>query len=45
MAWVSILSRSHPALYFSLILPTSGAALTLNGYFAPFTLPFLHAAH
>ena len=41
-ASVSILSTSRPMFWFSLILATLGAVLTLNGYTHLFTLPFLH---
>jgi len=41
-ASVSILSTSRPMFWFSLILATFGAVLTLNGYTHLFTLPFLH---
>ena len=42
---MSILSRSRPVFYFSLLLATAGATLTLNGYFLFFQLPWLHAGH
>ncbi|HET6368235.1 MAG TPA: DUF4337 domain-containing protein [Pseudomonadales bacterium] len=45
MSSVSILSRSRPVFYFSLLLATAGAILTLNGYFLFFQLPWLHEGH
>jgi hypothetical protein len=42
---VSILSRSRPVFYFSLLLAVVGATLTLNGYFILFQLPWLHEGH
>jgi Domain of unknown function (DUF4337) len=41
-ASVSILSTSRPMFWFSLVLATLGAVLTVNGYTHLFTLPFLH---
>src|SRR6266404_1304984 len=45
MASVSILARSGLILSFSLGLAVIGAALTLNGYFLLFQLPFMHGGH
>ena len=45
MSSVSILSRSRPVFYFSLLLAVVGATLTLNGYFILFQLPWLHEGH
>ena len=45
MSSVSILSRSRPVFYFSLLLATAGATLTLNGYVLFFQLPWLHEGH
>ena len=45
MSSVSILSRSRPVFYFSLLLAVVGATLTLNGYFIFFQLPWLHEGH
>ncbi len=45
MASVSILARSHPVLYFSVVLATFGLVLTLNGFFPFFKLPFLIGGH
>ena len=45
MSSVSILSRSRPVFYFSLLLAAAGATLTLNGYFLFFQLPWLHEGH
>src|SRR5438876_5537275 len=45
MASVSILSRSRPTFFFSLLLAGMGAMLVLNGYTLLFRLPFLHHAH
>jgi hypothetical protein len=45
MATVSILSRSRPVFYFSLVLAVIGATLTINGYGVFFQLPWLHREH
>ncbi len=45
MSSVSILSRSRPIFYFSLLLAIGGALLTLNGFKLFVILPFLHGAH
>ena len=45
MSSVSILSKSRPVFYFSLLLAVVGATLTLNGYFIFFQLPWLHEGH
>jgi Domain of unknown function (DUF4337) len=45
MSSVSILSRSRPVFYFSLVLAAIGTTLTLNGYFLFFHLPWLHDVH
>ena len=45
MSSVSILSRSRPVFYFSLLLAVFGTTLTLNGYFLFFRLPWLHEGH
>jgi hypothetical protein len=45
MSSVSILSRSRPVFYFSLVLAVVGTTLTLNGYFLFFHLPWLHDVH
>jgi hypothetical protein len=45
MSSVSILARSGAIFSFSLVLGVVGAALTLNGYFPFFHLPFFHATH
>ena len=45
MSSVSILSRSRPIFYFSLVLAVLGTALTLNGYFLVYHLPWLHDSH
>ena len=45
MSSVSILSKSRPVFYFSLLLAVVGATLTLNGYFLFFQLPWLHESH
>jgi hypothetical protein len=42
MASVSILSRSRPTFFFSLLLASIGAILVLNGYTLLFHFPFLH---
>lgn len=45
MSSVSILARSGLIFSFSLILAVVGAALTTNGYFTLFHLPFFHGGH
>ncbi len=45
MSSVSILARSGLIFSFSLILAVVGAALTANGYFMVFHLPFFHGGH
>jgi len=45
MSSVSILTRSGLIFSFSLILAVVGAALTANGYFMVFHLPFFHGGH
>jgi len=45
MSSVSILARSGLIFSFSLVLAVVGAALTANGYFMVFPLPFVHAGH
>jgi len=45
MSSVSILARSGLIFSFSLILAVGGAALTANGYFMVFHLPFFHGGH
>jgi len=45
MSSVSILSRSRPVFYFSLLLAVVGTTLTFNGYFLFFQLPWLHGGH
>ena len=45
MSSVSILSKSRPVFYFSLVLALIGATLTINGYTLFFHLPWLHDAH
>ena len=45
MSSVSILSKSRPVFYFSLILAAIGTALTINGYALVFHLPWLHDPH
>ena len=45
MSSVSILSKSRPVFYFSLVLAVIGATLTINGYALFFHLPWLHDAH
>jgi hypothetical protein len=45
MSSVSILSRSRPVFYFSLVLAVIGTTLTLNGYTLFFHLPWLHDFH
>jgi hypothetical protein len=45
MSSVSILTRSGLIFSFSLILAVVGAALTANGYFMVFRLPFFHGGH
>jgi hypothetical protein len=45
MSSVSILSKSRPTLYFSLVLALGGALLTVNGFTLLVALPFLHGGH
>jgi Domain of unknown function (DUF4337) len=45
MSSVSILSKSRPVFYFSLILAAIGTALAINGYALVFHLPWLHDPH
>lgn len=45
MSSVSILSKSRPVFYFSLVLAVIGTTLTLNGYSLFFHLPWLHDVH
>lgn len=45
MSSVSILSKSRPVFYFSLLLAAIGTILTFNGYFIFFQLPWLHEGH
>jgi hypothetical protein len=45
MSSVSILSRSRPTFYFSLVLAVGGALLALNGFTLLVRLPFLHGGH
>jgi hypothetical protein len=45
MSSVSILSRSRPTFYLSLVLAVSGALLALNGFTLLVRVPFLHAGH
>jgi hypothetical protein len=45
MSSVSILARSGLIFSFSLVLAVIGAALTANGYFMVFHLPFFHGTH
>jgi hypothetical protein len=45
MSSVSILSRSRPVFYLSLVLAVIGTTLTLNGYTLFFHLPWLHDVH
>jgi hypothetical protein len=45
MGAVSILSKSRPPFYTSLVLALVGAALAFNGYTLFFRLPLLHAGH
>jgi Domain of unknown function (DUF4337) len=45
MGAVSILSKSRPPFYTSLVLAIAGAAMTFNGYTLLFRLPLLHAGH
>jgi hypothetical protein len=42
MSSVSILSRSRPTFYFSLLLAALGAVLALNGFTLLVKIPFLH---
>jgi hypothetical protein len=41
MSSVSILSRSRPTFFFSLVLASLGALLALNGYTLLVKVPFL----
>ena len=45
MSSVSILSKSRPAFYFSLLLAVVGITFTVNGYLLFFQLPWLHEGH
>jgi hypothetical protein len=45
MSSVSILSKSRPVFYFSLVLAVIGTTLTVNGYGLFFQLPWLHGEH
>ena len=45
MSSVSILSRSHAAFSFSLLLAVAGALLTVNGFFSFFHLPLMPGGH
>ena len=45
MSSVSILSKSRPVFYFSLVLAVIGTTLTINGYALFFHLPWLHDPH
>jgi len=45
MSSVSILSRSRPTFYFSLVLAVGGALLAVNGFTLLVKLPFLHGGH
>jgi hypothetical protein len=45
MSSVSILSKSRPVFYFSLLLAAVGITFTLNGYLIFFQLPWLHDGH
>jgi Domain of unknown function (DUF4337) len=45
MSSVSILARSGLIFSVSLVLAVVGAALTANGYFVAFHLPFFHGGH
>jgi Domain of unknown function (DUF4337) len=45
MSSVSILSKSRPVFYFSLVLAVIGTTLTVNGYGLFFQLPWLHGDH
>src|SRR4029450_12013281 len=45
MSSVSILSKSRPVFYFSLVLALIGTTLTINGYTLLFHLPWLHDPH
>ena len=45
MSSVSILSKSRPVFYFSLVLAVIGTTLTINGYGLFFQLPWLHGDH
>ena len=45
MSSVSILSKSRPVFYFSLLLAVAGTTFTVNGYLLFFQLPWLHEGH
>jgi hypothetical protein len=45
MASISILSGSRPVFFFSLVVASLGAMLTLNGYMLLLKIPFLHGGH
>lgn len=45
MSSVSILSKSRPVFYFSLLLAVVGTTFTVNGYVLFFQLPWLHEGH
>jgi hypothetical protein len=45
MSSVSILSKSRPVFYFSLVLAVIGTILTINAYGLLFQLPWLHGDH
>jgi Domain of unknown function (DUF4337) len=45
MSSVSILSKSRPVFYFSLLLAVVGTTFTVNGYLLFFQLPWLHEGH
>jgi hypothetical protein len=45
MSSVSILSKSRPVFYFSLVLAVIGTTLTVNGYGLFFQLPWFHGDH
>src|SRR5262245_59577485 len=45
MSSVSILSKSRPVFYFSLVLALIGTTLAINGYVLVFHLPWLHGPH
>src|SRR5262245_19387165 len=42
---VSIMSKSGPPVYTSVVLAAIGAALAFNGYTLLFRIPFLHSGH